>query len=122
VRRFRPLAAALGFGLALGAVGCRDEGVPDALMGRWVTDDPRYAGRSLTIDRATIAFGVGEAVSEIHAIDGVATRALGAGEVHTVRYRESDGGVTSVDLELVPGAGLRFENHEELWVRDEGRR
>lgn len=95
--------------------------MPDALVGRWVTDHPRYAGRSLTIERATIAFGVGDA-SEVHALDGVETEELGGGTVHTVRYQEQDGSVTSLRLVLVPGEGLRFESHDELWIHDEGRR
>jgi len=125
LRAFATTAAALALAVAtLAAGGCREQGVPDALVGRWISHDPRYAGRSLSIDRETITFDAGGALGAVHAIVAVDTADPGGLPVHTVRYRESDGATTSVTLEVVPGApvALRFENHDELWVRDHGRR
>lgn len=108
--------------LALSAPSCRRADVPDALIGRWVTDAPRYADRAFSIDRATITFGVGAGVSEVHVINGISTQVAGESVVHTVRYWDSGSASASVVLEVVPGPrpALRLGSHEELWVRDEG--
>jgi len=112
--------------VALSTAGCgkAQEGVPNALVGRWVSDDPHYASRSFTVDAGTISFETGESLAELHTIDGVDTRDDAGTVVHTVRYRDADGSVASLTIEIVPGArpALRFENHDELWIRDYGRR
>jgi hypothetical protein len=110
--------------LALPVGGCPERRAPESLVGRWVSEDPRYAGRSLAIDATTIAFGLGSAVPEVHAIEDVDTVTGNDGSaIHTVRYRGSDGDTETLRLETLGGdrPALRFENHAELWLRQRGR-
>jgi hypothetical protein len=100
--------------------GCGPSGVPDALVGRWTSSDPRYEGRLLAISRATIAFGPDATSGRSFVIEDVESQVGSDGAtVHEVRYRDVDGEARSVRLQLLPRATptLRFENHQELWVR-----
>lgn len=118
------LVGALGVAAYAVSVRKKDDGMPPELLGRWVSEDPRYADRTFSIEAATIAFGVGGTASEIHAIERVETHEDDGAKVHTVRYRESDGAMASVELRVVPGPvpALRFENHSETWIRENWRR
>jgi hypothetical protein len=53
------------------ACGGAGERIPDALLGRWVCDDPRYAGRLLWISRRSLVFASSKTSSENFAVRGV---------------------------------------------------
>jgi len=112
-------AAALG----LGATACADHDVPSALLGRWTTADPRYAGRSLSITPATIEFAQDAANRDSFLIEGVESEPLRDGAtLHVVHYRKGDGPIQMVRLQTdrrSPPA-LRFENHKEIWTHEGG--
>ncbi|MCC6641091.1 MAG: hypothetical protein IT386_08015 [Deltaproteobacteria bacterium] len=117
----RGLARTVALCAALVTAACDDREVPGALVGRWTSDDPRYAGRSLSISPATIEFGTGATTSESFLIDRVESVLTGDGvTLHDVHYRDAEGSAHSVRLELVAPRGptLRIENHDEVWVRE----
>lgn len=109
--------------LAAAAMACADREVPGALLGRWTSSDPRYEGRSLAISRATIEFGTDPVSSQSFVIERVESEpARDGATLHAVHYRDEAGSPRSVRLQLLRGRtpSLRFENHEELWVRKGG--
>lgn len=106
---------------ALVGGACGDHEVPAALVGRWTSPDPRYEGRSLAISPAMIEFETGGPGSERFLIERVDSELAGDGVTrHVIHYRSADGSPQSVRVELLAprGPALRFENHEELWVRE----
>ena len=115
VRRIVALCAALVGG------ACTDHEVPAALVGRWTSPDPRYQGRSLAISPAMIEFETGGPSNERFLIERVDSELAGDGvTLHVIHYRGADGTPQTVRLELLAprGPSLRFENHEEVWVRE----
>ena len=104
--------------VVVGALGCMREGVPTELIGRWASDDPRYADRSLEIGNETIAFGAGDGMRTTYRMQGVEREVDGGtGTVYRLFY---DAAATP-ELELrvsIPSPGqLRLDNHSELWTR-----
>lgn len=109
--------------LALAVVACDDREVPGALVGHWGSSDPRYEGRALVISPATIAFASGPLASESFVIERVESESAHGGDMlHTVHYRDVDGSTRTLRLRVLAGSTprLRFENHDELWVRESG--
>lgn len=109
--------------LGLGAASCSDRAVPEALLGRWVTRDPRYTGRSLAISPATIEFAQDAASRESFLIEGVDSEALRDGAtLHVVHYRKGEGQLQMVRLQTLRRSPptLRFENHKEIWTHEGG--
>ena len=99
-------------------LGCAREAVPVELIGRWTSDDPRYADRSLEIGAETIAFGAGDGMRTTYRMQGI-EREVDAGT--GVLYRLFYDAAGSPELELrvqlpIPGK-LRIDNHSELWAR-----
>jgi hypothetical protein len=64
------LAAACGALLVI-ACGGKAEKIPDALVGRWASADPRYAERSLLISSRSLVFVSSKTSSENFAVRGV---------------------------------------------------
>ncbi len=109
--------------LGLGGASCTGRDVPEALLGRWVTNDPRYTGRSLAISPATIEFSLDAANRESFLIEGVdSERQRDGATLHVVHYRAGEGPLQSVRLQTARRSPptLRFQNHAEIWTREGG--
>lgn len=116
-------AAALLVAVGVAALACSEKAVPEALLGRWASDDPRYQGRSLVVLPNTLEIGQGEGRSEIVAIDSIESEVgIEGGTLYVIRYRSPYGDEQSLRLVVLPGspASLRIENHSELWTRRDG--
>jgi hypothetical protein len=100
------------------AVGCGREGVPIELTGRWTSDDPRYADRSLEIGAETVAFGLEGGMRTTYRTQGV-EREIDAGIGTLYRLYYDAAGDPEHELRVrVPTPGhLRIDNHTELWTR-----
>ena len=95
------------------------EPVPTELIGRWSSDDPRYADRSLEIGAETIAFGGGEGIRTTYRMQGV-EREVESGTAQTLYHLYYDAsGAPEQELRVrLPVAGkLQIDNHSELWTR-----
>jgi hypothetical protein len=98
------------------ALGCAREPVPTELIGRWTSDDPRYADRALEIGAEQIAFGVAAGLRITYRIQGI-EREADAGTLYRLTYDAP--GEPERELRVrVPAPGrLRIDNHSELWTR-----
>jgi len=106
---------------ALLAAACTDREAPEALVGHWMPQDPRYEGRSLDITPTTIKLGQGGMRSALYPIEAIeSVPGDGGGTLHELFYRNVDGDTAVMRFLTLPGspATLRFENHDDLWVRD----
>ncbi|MEZ4334366.1 MAG: hypothetical protein R3F35_21650 [Myxococcota bacterium] len=117
-------AGLLGLLLIAAGVACTppDATVPSELIGRWVTDAPRYAGRTFELRADAIVFGTGPYSTEFHAL--VAIEPLEPSEGWTpyrLSIRESDAAVGEIEVAHRQGATpeLRFRHRNEIW-RPEG--
>jgi hypothetical protein len=111
----RGLPVVVAFALAL---ACAREGVPADLIGRWTTDDPRYADRSLEIGAEKITFGLGPATRMTYRVDGIERDVDSAtGTLYRVYYDAPGEPERTLQLRLPTPGRLRIENHDELWTR-----
>jgi hypothetical protein len=109
-----PVALALVAGLA-----CAREGVPTELIGRWTSDDPRYAGRSLEIGAERIAFGVAAGMHMTYRVQGIEREVdPDAGTLYRVFYDAPGEPERALQVRLPTPDRLRIENHSELWTRE----
>ncbi len=105
----------------LAAFACGGEGavVPRAFLGRWVSDDSRYEGRSLTISQRSLIFASDQTTSENFAVRGVETRELENGSTAiaiTYGNDDADDLVLSVQLHATTPASLQIGERTERWT------
>jgi hypothetical protein len=100
------------------AVACARERVPTELIGRWTTDDPRYADRSLEISAERLAFGVGPATRLTYRVRGIERdEDPTTGTLYRVYYDAPGEPERALQVRLPTPGRLRIENHGELWTR-----
>jgi hypothetical protein len=115
---------AMGRGVCAGvalflALACAREGVPAELIGRWTSDDPRYAGRSLEIGAERIAFGVDSGMHMTYRVQGIEREVDPAtGTLYRVFYDAPGEPERALQVRLPTAGRLRIENHSELWTRE----
>jgi hypothetical protein len=111
----RGLCAALAFAAAL---GCAREDVPSELIGRWTSDDPRYADRALEIGTEQVAFGVDAGIRVTYRSQGIEREAdAEAGTLYRLYYDAPGEPERELRLRLPAPGRLRIDNHSELWTR-----
>lgn len=94
--------------------------VPGSVQGRWESNDPRYAGRTLEIGRSVVRFLDGNAE-----LDTIVVRAVELeGEPGTAQRfviegsaRDGAGVELALELQIVPDERLRIETSEAIWRR-----
>jgi hypothetical protein len=100
------------------ALACAREGVPIELIGRWTTDDPRYADRSLDISAEKIAFGVGSGTRMTYRVQGIERESDPAtGTLFRLFYDAPGEPERILQVKLPRPGHLYFENHTEPWTR-----
>jgi len=88
------LAAACSALLVIGCGG-KAEKIPDALLGRWVSADPRYTERSLLISSRSLVFVSSKTSSENFAVRGVESQRETDGSLAVaIAYGTRDEGLT----------------------------
>ena len=104
--------------VAAAALGCAREGVPLELIGRWTSDDPRYADRSLEIGAETIVFGAGDGMRTTYRMQGIEREVeFDAGTLYHVYYDVRGSPEQELRVRLPLPGRLRIDNHSELWTR-----
>ena len=109
----------LSIAFALTAVlACAREGVPNELIGRWTSDDPRYADRSLEIGAETIAFGLEGGMRTTYRAQGVEREIdANAGTLYRLYYDAAGSPENELRVRVPSPGQLLIDNHSELWTR-----
>jgi hypothetical protein len=104
----------------LAALACAREDVPPELIGRWTTDDSRYADRSLEITADRIIFGVGPGGRISYFTQGV-EREVDAedGTLYRVYYDLPGEAERTLDVRLQQPGELRIESRSQIWTRQQ---
>jgi hypothetical protein len=111
----RGLCAAL---VLTATLGCAREAVPTELIGRWTSDDPRYANRALEIGTEQIAFGVDAGIRVAYRVQGIEREAdAEAGTLYRLHYDAPGEPERELRVRLPAPGRLRIDNHSELWTR-----
>jgi hypothetical protein len=102
----------------LAVLACVREGVPTELLGRWGSDDPRYADRSLDIGEERIAFGVGPGGRMTYYVRGVEQEPDPAsGTLYRLYYDLPGEPERTLELRLPQPGRLKVGSRSELWTR-----
>jgi hypothetical protein len=105
---------------AFAALACDAESavVPNALLGRWVCEDARYAGRSLEISQRALIFASGPTQSENFAVRGVSSLDLPTGETRVAIHYENEAAddlTLSLQLRKTTPPSLQIGDRLERW-------
>ncbi|MBM4384914.1 MAG: hypothetical protein FJ091_16300 [Deltaproteobacteria bacterium] len=110
----RTLWLAAGFALA-----CKAQAyLPSELAGRWISDDPRYAGHSLSISPSLLTFeGVSDESFRVRDVDTLANS--DGSTTYSVTYGADGEGDMELRLRLESGAAARLQlgDRPERWTR-----
>jgi hypothetical protein len=111
----------VGSSLACALLACSspDAVVPNALLGRWLCADARYAGRSLTISQRSLIFASDRTASENFTVRDVESRTLpGGAQAVTIVYGNdvADDLTLRVKLFDTEPASLQIGDRAERWT------
>jgi hypothetical protein len=102
----------------LAALACAREQVPPELIGRWTTDDPRYADRALEIGTKRISFGIGSGERATYVVHGIERESEPEqGTLYRLYYDLPGEPERTLEVRLPQPGLLRIENRSELWAR-----
>jgi hypothetical protein len=117
------VSVAVAIVLATIACGPSNEELPEALVGVWRTDAPRYADRYLELQPGFVTFGTGPVSMDLYALASVSSEPVkppARGRLYTLVYTDGEGLPSSLRLihdERNPSV-LRLAHRREQWKRD----
>lgn len=93
--------------------------VPDALVGEWVSSDPRYDDRVFEIDRISVNFGTPGAKVTVGFVNSVTAEQDGARTLYTINYVANNlPGQISFYYDTEKGESLYFKNRQTVfWTK-----
>jgi hypothetical protein len=99
-------------------LACARDDVPSELIGRWTSDDPRYADRSLEIGTETVAFGAEGGTRIVYRAQGIEREIdAGTGTIYHLYYDAAGDSERELRVRIPTPGHLRIDNHSELWTR-----
>lgn len=105
------------------ASGCESEGetvLPDGLIGTWKTTAPAYAGRSLRVSRATVAFGAVDGSEPTHLIQRVTSVREHDAVLYTITYAGPVDETVSFYYDQAGGGTITLKNQRQFQWKKEG--
>jgi hypothetical protein len=107
------------------SVGCNRsdvKGLPSDVVGYWTTNDARYHGRFLELNRAFVIIGAGKKGSpSVQIIDRIESQPLPDGTSYTIYSTTQEGMHDQLTIEFRPANGgeIRFQHEGAVWKRSE---
>jgi hypothetical protein len=116
----------VAFAFACAAIACQREPIGLDLYGRWISDDPRLAGRVLEIGSTSVLFLDGNQLLDAITVHGVEQDGdAGLSIRYAIEGVSRDGSAVELELELRkrPIEQLLLSTHRAPWRRadDSGR-
>ena len=107
------------------SVGCNRsnvKGLPSQVTGYWPTNDVRYRGRFLELNRAFVIIGAGKkGTPSVQIIDHIESQPLPEGTSYTIYSTTQDGMHDQLTIEFRPvnGGEIRLQHEAAVWKRSE---
>ncbi len=98
----------------------QDEGVPDRLVGRWTTSEPRYKDRFFELSKVTFSYGLGEDKIDVNFISSIEKNIQNNNTLYTINYHSTDGLEYTRSFYYYPANGgvIRFQNQQNVkWTK-----
>ena len=94
--------------------------IPEDLIGKWTTTEPRYEDRFFEITKETLIYGLGGDKQDVYFISSL-ERNLGENQLlYSISYKNKDGFkfTRSFYYESVNGGVIRFKNQKHIeWTK-----
>jgi hypothetical protein len=88
--------------------------VPELLIGKWTTSEPRYHDRFIEITKETLVYGLGGDKEDVYPISGITKDLKGDNILYTISFESKDGHKFTRSFYYAPCDGGRISlKHEE---------
>ncbi len=115
------LMLVLGFAVLFGCQMLQDSAVPDELIGKWVTTEPRYHDCSFEIQQETIIFNKGITHTNMNWIEEIEKIPEKEKTLYHIYYEDKQGQDYKLSLfffKTPDGGIIRFKNQQNIkWSR-----
>lgn len=100
----------------------KNKELPENLMGRWTTSEPKYIDRYFELTKTTFTYGLGENKENVYIISSIEKSMEGNKTLYTISYKDPAGLVLtrSFYFESVDGGVIKFKNQKKIeWTKEE---
>lgn len=93
----------------------KNKELPENLMGRWTTSEPKYIDRYLEITETTLTYGLGVDRKNVYVILGIEKRMEDNEILYTISYKDTTGLMFTrvFYYEPLDGGVIRFKNQKK---------
>ena len=90
--------------------------IPENLIGKWITSEPRYHDRFLEITKKTLVYGLGEGKEDVYPIAGITKDLKGGSILFTINFESKDGHKFTRSFYYAPcnGGEIRLKHEENV--------
>lgn len=98
----------------------KNKDVPEILIGKWTTSEPRYEDRFFEITKETFTYGIGGDKEDINFISSIEKSLEGNSILYTINYKNKDGsGFTRSFYYTANGDVITFKNQKDIeWTKE----
>jgi hypothetical protein len=96
--------------------------LPENLMGKWTTSEPKYINRFLELTKTGLTYGLGENQENVYIISSVEKGVESNNILYTINYKDTNGSefTRSFYYESANGGVIKFKNQENIeWTKEE---
>ena len=100
----------------------KNKDVPENLIGKWTTSEPRYQDRFFEITKKTFTYGLGEDKEDINFISSIEKSLEGNHILYTINYKNKDGSAFTRSFYYKSSNGdvITFKNQKDIkWTKEE---
>ena len=94
--------------------------IPENLIGKWTTSEPRYEDRFFEITKETLVYGLGGDKQDVYFISNLETRLEGNKLLYTLSCKDTNGlkFTRSFYYESLNGGVIKFKNQKNIeWMK-----
>jgi hypothetical protein len=98
-----------------------DESIPDSMIGRWTTSEPRYTDRFFELSKTTVTYGLGGDKKDVCVISSIEKSVQDNNTLYTINYHNTDGIEFTRSFYHYPGNGgvIKFKNQKGIkWTKN----
>ena len=98
----------------------KNKDIPENLIGKWTTSEPRYEDRFFEITKETLVYGLGGDKQDVYFVSNLETRLQGNQILYTLSCKDTDGlkFTRSFYYESANGGVIRFKNQKHVeWTK-----
>lgn len=99
----------------------KDVCIPDPMIGRWTTSEPRYTDRFFELSQTTFTYGLGGDKKDVCVISSIKKSVQDNNTLYTINHHNTDGMKYTRSFYYYPANGgvIKFKNQEDIkWTKN----